>query len=196
MVGEFESGFVYDPIALNLAKLANGSRMLITMDANRLERFLGQHGIALERHEHPPVMTVEEAASLVPALPGAKTKNLFLRDKKGVRHALVAVPSQCAVDLKALAKQIGFAGIGFASAERLQRYLGIEPGSVSILALVNDPEHAVEFYVDRELWDAPAVQSHPLVNTATMVFPHDMLERFIAATGHLANIVDVPRRPS
>ena len=164
------------------------------MHADSFERFLEQHGIILERHEHPPVMTVDESARLVPSLPGAKTKNLFLRDKKGVRHALVAVPSHCAVDLNALAKQIGFSGIGFASAARLQRYLGVEPGSVTILALANDPEHVVEFYIDRELWNADAVQSHPLVNTATMVVPHDTLERFIAATGHEAHIVDVPRR--
>lgn len=163
------------------------------MHANPLEVFLEQHGIVLARHEHPPVMTVDEANRLVPSLPGAKTKNLFLRDKKGTRHALVAVPSHCAVDLKALAKQIGFSGIGFASAERLQNYLGVTPGAVTILALANDLGHAVEFYIDRELWDADAVRSHPLVNTATMVIPHDELERFIAATGHQANIVDVPR---
>ena len=139
-------------------------------------------------------MTVEEADRLVPLLPGAKTKNLFLRDKKGVRHALVAVPSHCAVDLNALGKAIGFAGIGFASPERLRRHLDVEPGSVTILALANDPQHAVEFYIDRELWNADAVQSHPLVNTATMVVGHETLERFIAATGHQANVIDVPRR--
>jgi Ala-tRNA(Pro) deacylase len=159
-----------------------------------LDRFLGEHEIHLERHEHPAVMTVEEADRLVPPLPAAKTKNLFLRDKKGRRHALVAVPSHCAVDLNALAGMIGYPGIGFASAERLAKHLGVDPGSVTILALANDPDHAVEFYIDRALWEADAVQAHPLVNTATMVVPHEALERFVAATGHHVNVVDVPRR--
>lgn len=159
-----------------------------------LERFLDEHGIRLERHEHPAVMTVEEADRLVPLLPAAKTKNLFLRDKKGLRHALVTVPAHCAVDLHALAGLIGYSGLGFASAERLAKHLGVAPGSVTILALVNDADRAVDFYIDRALWEADAVRAHPLVNTATMVVPHDALERFVAATGHRVNVIDVPRR--
>src|SRR5437764_9908864 len=100
--------------------------------------FLAQHRIEARRHEHPPVMTVEESERLVPRLPGARTKNLFLRDKKGSRHFLVTVPHDVAVDLNALGARIGAGRLGFASAERLQRHLGITPGSVSLLALVND----------------------------------------------------------
>jgi len=70
--------------------------------------------------------------------------------------------------------------------------LAITPGSVSLLALMNDSEHAVEFVIDRTLWEAPAIQAHPLVNTATMVLAHADLERFLAATGHAARVVDVP----
>ena len=106
---------------------------------------------------------------LVPKLPGAKTKNLFLRDKKGRRHFLVTVPHDVAVDLDALGAALGVGGVGFASAERLQKHLGIKPGSVSLLGLVNDEAHAVEFVIDRALWEADAVHAHPLVNTATMV---------------------------
>jgi len=154
--------------------------------------FLAQHGIEARRHEHPPVMTVEESERLVPSLPGAKTKNLFLRDKKGTRHFLVTVPHDVAVDLNALGARIGAGRLGFASAERLERHLGITPGSVSLLALVNDTSHAVEFVIDRALWDAGAVHAHPLVNTATLVIPHAALERFLAATGHSPHIVDIP----
>ena len=177
-----------------------------------LEAFLREHGIEPERHAHPAVMTVEESERLVPTLPGAKTKNLFLRDKKGRRHFLVTVPHDVAVDLDALAAALGVGGVGFASAvdlnalgaalgagrlgfaspERLMRHLGITPGSVSLLALVNDREHAVEFIVDRRLWDAPAVQAHPLVNDATMVIAHSDLERFLAATGHVPRVVAIP----
>jgi Ala-tRNA(Pro) deacylase len=159
-----------------------------------LEAFLRAHGIAPARHEHPPVMTVEESERLVPPLPGMKTKNLFLRDRKGARHFLVAVPHDRAVDLDALGAALDAGRLGFASAERLARHLGITPGSVSLLALVNDNARAVDFVIDRTLWQADAVHAHPLVNSATMVLAHADLERFLAATGHAPRVIDVPAR--
>ena len=157
-----------------------------------LTAFLAAHGVNATRHTHPPVMTVAESERLVPPLPGAKTKNLFLRDRKGARHFLVTVPHALAVDLNALGAALGAGRLGFASAERLARHLGITPGSVSLLALVNDAAHAVEFVIDRSLWEAAAVQAHPLTNDATMVIPHADLERFLAATGHAPRVIDVP----
>ena len=157
-----------------------------------IDDFLREHGIAPARYSHPPVMTVEESERLVPKLPGAKTKNLFLRDKKGTRHFLVTVPHDLAVDLNALGAALGAGRLGFASPERLMKHLGITPGSVSLLALVNDCDAAVEFVVDQRLWDAPAVQAHPLVNDATMVIAHADLERFLAVTGHVPRVVAVP----
>jgi Ala-tRNA(Pro) deacylase len=157
-----------------------------------LERFLQQHGIAPVRHEHPAVMTVEESERLVPKLPGAKTKNLFLRDKKGQRHFLVTTPHDVPVDLDALGTALGAGRLSFASPERLAKFLGLAPGAVSLLGLVNDEDHAVEFVIDRRLWESVAVQAHPLVNTATMVVAHADLERFLAATGHAPRVIDVP----
>ena len=157
-----------------------------------LEAFLHEHGIAAARHEHPPVMTVEESLRLVPPLPGAKTKNLFLRDKKGARHILVTLRHDLAVDLSALESVLGVRGLGFASPERLAKHLGVTPGSVSLLALVNDQARHVEFVIDRALWEAPAVHAHPLRNDATLVLAHADLERFLAATGHAPHIIDVP----
>lgn len=159
-----------------------------------LAAFLEQHRIDVRRTDHPAVMTVEESERLVPWLPGAKTKNLFLRDRKGARHFLVTVPHDLVVDLDALGRLLGAGRLGFASAERLKTHLGVTPGSVSVLALVNDGAHAVECIIDRRLWDADAVHAHPLVNHATMVIPHAGLERFLRATGHSAQIIDTPGR--
>lgn len=161
-----------------------------------VDQFLALHGIEASRHEHAPVMTVEEAERLVPRLPGASTKNLFLRDKKGARHFLVTVPHDVAVDLAALGAALGAGRLGFASAERLRRHLGIAPGAVSLLALVNDAAGAVEFVIDRRVWEAEAVHAHPLVNSATLVLPHAGLERFLAATGHAPRIIAVPALPA
>jgi Ala-tRNA(Pro) deacylase len=157
-----------------------------------LEEFLRGHAIEAPRHEHAAVMTCEEAERLVPRLPGTRTKNLFLRDKKGLRHLLVSVPPDLAVDLNALGAALGAGRLGFASAERLARHLGIAPGAVSLLALANDHAHAVEFVIDRALWDADAVQAHPLVNTATVILTHANLEHFLAATGHVPRVIEVP----
>ena len=157
-----------------------------------LDAFLREHGIAPSRHTHPPVMTVEESLRLVPPLPGKKTKNLFLRDKRGKRHILVTIRHDLAVDLSELESVLGVRGLGFASPERLARHLGVTPGSVSLLALVNDTQKHVEFVIDRALWEAPAVHAHPLRNDATMVIAHADLERFLAATGHSPRIVTVP----
>src|SRR5437763_15397453 len=124
--------------------------------STELAAFLARYGILAERFEHPPVMTVEESERLVPRLAGPKTKNLCLRDKKGGRQFLVTVPHDLAVDLHALGTAIGAGRIGFASPERLRQHLGIAPGSVSLLALVNDTARAVELFIDCRLWNADA----------------------------------------
>jgi len=157
-----------------------------------IDDFLREHGIAAARHEHAAVMTVEESEQLVPPLPGAKTKNLFLRDKKGVRHFLVTVPAARTVDLSALGAVLATGRLGFASPERLHKHLAITPGSVSLLALVNDTARAVEFVLDRSLWEAAAVHAHPLTNTATVILAHADLEVFLRATGHVPRVIDVP----
>ena len=152
---------------------------------------LSAHGIAYERADHPPVFTCEEARRLVPKLPGAETKNLFLRDGKGKRHVLLSVPAEKTIDLKALGAVLEISGLGFASAERLKKYLGVEPGSVTLLALINDPSHAVELVLDEELANAPALLCHPLVNTSTLSIKSDGLKQFFAVTGHVPRVVDV-----
>jgi len=157
-----------------------------------IDDFLREHGIAAARHEHVAVMTVEESEQLVPPLPGAKTKNLFLRDKKGARHILVTVPAARTVDLGALGAVLATGRLGFASPERLHKHLAITPGSVSLLALVNDTARAVEFVLDRSLWEADAVHAHPLTNTATVILAHADLEVFLRATGHVPRVIDVP----
>ena len=157
-------------------------------------QFLTDHDIGYERHDHPPVFTCEEAERLVPDMPAAKTKNLFLRDRKGRRHFLVVVGYEKAVDLKALCPLLGASKLGFASPERLKKYLGVEPGSVSVLGLVNDVGQEVEVIVDEGLWRADALRCHPLVNTSTLVISRDGIRHFLEVTGHQVRILDVPNR--
>jgi Ala-tRNA(Pro) deacylase len=157
-------------------------------------QFLADHDIEYERYDHPPVFTCEEAERLVPDMPAAKTKNLFLRDRNGRRHFLVVVGYEKSVDLKGLTSLLGVRKLGFASPERLKRYLGVDPGSVSILGLVNDVDQVVEVIVDESLWGAEAFRCHPLVNTSTLAISRDDVQRFLEITGHRVRILDVPGR--
>lgn len=163
------------------------------MDSCALLEFLDQHHIIYEFHEHVAVFTSQQARDLIEPLPGASAKNLFLRDKKGKRHYLLAVDDLKIVDLKALAASQGISGLSLASPERLMKYLGVTPGAVSLMALVNDTEHQVEVLIDEDLWSSDALHAHPLVNTATLVIPMEGIRAFLTATNHTPKLVKIYR---
>lgn len=102
--------------------------------------------------EHPAVHTIDEAQLCAPALPGLMCKNIFVRDAKGKRHVLVIVPCDKRIDLLALGLLLQTSRLGFASPDRLLRHLGVTPGSVSVLALMQDTGHAVELVLDQAVW--------------------------------------------
>lgn len=156
--------------------------------------FLQSNQIIYERVDHPPVFTCEEAKRLVPHLDGLATKNLFLRDGKGKKHFLLAVPSEKNVDLKALSTNLSISALGLASPERLKKYLNLTPGSVTLLGVINDNLREVEVLIDQTLWSGEPLLCHPLVNTATISIPRDELLRFFELTAHQPKIISVPER--
>ena len=158
--------------------------------------YLADHNIAFRRYDHPAVFTCEEAERMLPPLDGEKSKNLFARDKKAKRHFLIVIGYEKDVDLKALGSQLGTTRLSLASTEKLRTYLGVETGSVSILALINDPEQRVEVIIDERIWNSDRVAFHPLINTSTVVISQADLGRFIEETGHSVHVMDVPGRPS
>jgi len=142
--------------------------------------------------EHDPVFTVDEARALRGTIPGLHTKNLFLKDKKGGLF-LVTVPEDAAVDLKSLHTALGARGrVSFASGELLREVLGVEPGSVTPLALVNDPDHRVTFILHQAFADADPVNVHPLRNTATVTLRRDDFLAFLRHLGRKADIRQLP----
>jgi len=150
------------------------------LDPQQLFARLDQLGIAHRTVEHPPVFTVEEAKALRGNLPGHHIKNLFLRNKKEEMWLVVALEDR-AIDLKRLGEVLGAGRLSFGSADRLKRYLGVEPGSVTPLSLVHDAGHAVRLVLDRGVADGGPVNAHPLVNTMTTLLrghrPHAALAR-------------------
>jgi Ala-tRNA(Pro) deacylase len=150
--------------------------------------------IAYERYDHPAVFTCEEAAAAIPPTDAVQTKNIFLRDKRGRRHLLLVTTCEKAVDIKNFAEQADADHLSFASAERLQKYLGVAPGSVTVLGLVNDTARAVELFVDSDVWHTSHWRCHPLVNTATLVLSREDVEKFFAHTGHVPRVVTLETR--
>lgn len=145
---------------------------------------LVQLGIAFERHEHPPVPTVEEAEKHWAGIDATHCKNLFLRNQKGDRHYLVVLVHSKRPDLRAVATQIGDGKLSFGSPERLMRCLGLTPGSVSPFGLINDADHAVRVFLDSDLQSATRLSFHPNINTATLVISAADFERFLSASGN------------
>ena len=140
--------------------------------------------IAHRTVRHPPVRTVEEAKQHRTGGDGHHIKNLFLRDKKG-RMWLLSVLEDRPIDLKALRGLLGArGGPSFGSADRLQRVLGVAPGSVTPFAAINDAEGAVEVYLDAALREGGTVHAHPLHNEATTAIDAADLVRFLHDAGH------------
>ena len=160
-------------------------------DPQQLFAKLEALGIAQHTVEHPPVFTVEEAKALRGNLPGHHIKNLFLRNKKEEMWLVVALEDR-AIDLKRLGEALGAGRLSFGSPDRLRRVLGVEPGSVTPLALVNDEARQVRLALDRGIAEGGPVNAHPLVNTMTTAIATADLLRLFEATGHVPLWLDFP----
>lgn len=162
---------------------------------SNVEALLDEIGVPYERFDHAPVFTCDEADAAVPHSPAVQTKNIFLRDKRGRRHILLVTSCAKSVDIKRFAEQSDADRLSFASPERMMKYLGVTPGSVTVLGLINDTERGVELYVDAEVWRAPSWRCHPLINSATLIIAREGIEKFLERTGHAANVVTLETRP-
>ena len=153
---------------------------------------LAELGIPQETHEHEAVFTVAESASVKAAIPGAHTKNLFLKDKKGALF-LVTAKDDTRIDLKRLHETIGGSGrLSFGSGALLIEVLGVEPGSVTPLGVINDRPPRVRVVLDERLMTYGRVNVHPLVNTmSTGLAPADLVA-FLRSTGHEPLIIALP----
>ena len=159
-------------------------------DAPALFDRLVELGITVDHHEPPPLRTVAESQALRGELPGAHIKNLFLRDKKR-RYFLVTVREEREVDLKWLRRTIGAQGtLSFGSADALADLLGVVPGAVTPLGVINDTEGVVTAFLDKALMTADMVNAHPLRNDMTTAFSATDLERFMIAENHPPRIID------
>lgn len=155
------------------------------MPATRQDLFRRLTELQIVTHtvEHEPLFTVAESSKLERELPGAHTKNLFLRDEGGELFLVVAA-STTRVDLKVLARTLRAGRFSFGKPELLMQALGVAPGSVTAFAVINDPGRRVRLVIDAELMPHETINCHPLENTATTSIARDDLLRFFRACGH------------
>jgi len=151
--------------------------------------FLEGLGIATRTWRHPPLFTVQDSQALRGEIPGGHTKNLFVKDKKGV-YFLLVLGEDAVVDLKKVHEIVGASGrVSFGSAEALMELLGVAPGSVTVFGLINDAGRRVTPVLDAALMEHETINAHPLANTATTAIGRDDLVRFVEATGHPVKIL-------
>lgn len=152
---------------------------------------LSELAIPFASHEHVAVFTVAESDGVNAAIPGAHTKNLFLKDKDGA-YWLVTVPSEARVDLKALPGAIGCKRVSFGKADDMDRLLGIAPGSVTPLAAINATPGSVTVVLDAGLAIADPVNVHPLRNTATLGLSGAAILDLLRHWGHDPLVAFIP----
>jgi Ala-tRNA(Pro) deacylase len=157
----------------------------------QLFAYLDSLDIAHKTVTHPPAFRVDDARELRGSIPGGHTKNLFLRDKKGMPFLVVAL-EDAAIELKSLHRLLGASGrFSFGSPELMRELLGVEPGSVTPFAVINDKECRVSVVLDAGLMAHETLNFHPLRNTGTTTISRDGLLRFLEATGHRPRIETV-----
>ena len=158
-------------------------------DRDALLNWMAEHDIPQTTHDHPAVFRVEEGLDLKADMPGAHTKNLFLKDKKG-RLWLISARQDTTVDLKRAPRVIGSDRLSFGNEALMWETLGVRPGSVTALGLINDADRRVTFVLDQRLWEAPIVNFHPLTNTATTALDQADFRRLLALLDREPLVVD------
>jgi Ala-tRNA(Pro) deacylase len=151
---------------------------------DELFAYLDGLGVAHKTVHHQPLFTVEESHALRGKIPGAHTKNLFLRDKKGTVYLVVTL-EDAAIELRSLHRLLGASGrFSFGSAELMRELIGVEPGSVTPFAVINDKGFRVTVVLDVAMMEYAVLNFHPLVNTGTTTISREGLLKFLEATGH------------
>ena len=167
--------------------------------------WLDAHSITYQVHYHPPLPTIQEALAYWKKIDSVHCKNLFFRNHKGNRHYLVSFECHKDLDIHALEHMLHQGKLSFASPERMERCLGVSPGSVCAFGLIHDIDiadtadqrelfpngHRVKYFIDSELKDAPRVSFHPCDNTASVVITNEMFHKFLSIWGGEVEWLDI-----
>jgi len=147
-----------------------------------LYQILEELEIVYERYEHPPAYTVEDCAQMTIGK-AVHCKNLFLCNRQATEHYLLMMRSNKKFNTAEASQQIEQSRLSFGSAEKLMEYLGVEPGAVGPMGLINDAANKVSLLIDEDL-HGEALCVHPNVNTASIVLSYMGFEAFLRHCGH------------
>ena len=152
--------------------------------------FLDSLGVAYQRIDHEPAMTMEACAAVDEALGGGICKNLLLCNRQCTDFFLLLLPGDKIFKTSILSKEIGSSRLSFADGSYMEHFLNITPGSLSVLGLMNDKENRVQLLIDEELLKDEYIGFHPCINTSSLkVKTADLMERIIPAMGHAPRLV-------
>lgn len=162
------------------------------MNKQDIYKYLKEKNIWHEITEHEAVYNMEELSNVELPYPDADAKNLFVRDDKKVNYYLITVKGDKRVDLKEFRKNNGTRNLSFASSDDLMNIMGLIPGAVSPLGILNDTEFKVKFYIDKDFMkDKHLIGIHPNDNTATVWLKVEDLIETVKGHGNEVNIVEV-----
>lgn len=153
--------------------------------------YLDQQGIKYDYYEHPEAPTIEIASQFYRGEGTVLCKNLFFRNHKGNKHYLVIMDARHNMDIHDIEHKLHQGKLSFASPERMLKYLGVYPGSVSLFTLINDVNHEVILFVDKKLLEAEKVSFHPNDNTSSLVIGCDDMIKFIKSVGNQYEFMDL-----
>ena len=152
----------------------NGDPLLYAM--------LGSLNIPYDYYEHPPAPTIEEARKYWKDIRSAHCKNLFFRNHKGNKHYLVIIEHTHDLSIHDLERRLKQGKLTFASGERMRKFLGVTPGSVTPFGLIHDEAHHVHLFIDENLRRSEKISFHPGINTASLVIAYPDFEKFLHHT--------------
>lgn len=159
----------------------------------RVYELLDQLDIPYQRVDHEPAMTMEICASIDTVLGTSICKNLLLCNRQCTDFYLLMIPADKVFKTKDLSKQIGSARLSFASAEYMEAFLDITPGSLSVLGLMNDTENRVQLLIDEDVAKEPFFGCHPCINTSSLKLRFDdLIQKILPATHHSPMMVTLP----
>ena len=159
----------------------------------RVYDLLDELGVAYQRIDHEAAMTMEACAAIDEVLDATICKNLLLCNRQCTSFYLLMLPGNKTFKTSVLSKQIGSSRLSFASAEYMEKFLDITPGSLSILGLMNDKEKQVHLLIDEDVLKGEFIGCHPCINTSSLrLRTRDLMEKIIPAMGHEPRIVTLP----
>lgn len=156
----------------------------------RVYDMMDELGIEYVRADHEPLETMEACEEVDKELDVFMCKNLFLCNRQKTDFYLLLMPGDKVFKTKELSAQIGAARLSFASAEYMEEFLDITPGSVSVLGLMNDKNNRVRLLIDEDVLNSDSIGCHPCINTSSMKIKiKDLVEKILPKMGHEMTIV-------